>query len=68
MNYVLQNPPLVYLHQRASRPQRIVSSEGPRTVDTYERWCQSTASSNNSVEQLRLYVLQRCSKNCKKII
>jgi hypothetical protein len=48
MNYVLRNPPLVYWHQlvRVVR-QRIVPSGPPRTADTYERCCRSTASSNN---------------------
>jgi hypothetical protein len=41
MNYVLRNPPLVYWHQR------MVSGERLRTADTYERWCESTASSTN---------------------
>jgi hypothetical protein len=45
MNYVLRNPPLVYRHQRAGRP---ATYRAERTSETYERWCRSTASSNNS--------------------
>jgi hypothetical protein len=48
MNYVLWNPPLVYRHQRAGRPATYRAERTSENSDTYERWCRSTASSDNS--------------------
>jgi hypothetical protein len=58
MNYVLRNPPLVYRHQRAGRSAMYVAgrkSENSRHV-------RAVVPVHCLVEQLRPYVLQRCSR------
>jgi hypothetical protein len=62
MNYVLRNPPLVYQHQCAGRP---ATYRAERTSET-NRHIRAVVPIHRLIEQLRPYVLQRCSHNCKK--
>jgi hypothetical protein len=59
MDYVLRNPPLVYQDQRAGRP---ATYRAERTSEN-SRHIQAVVPVHRLVEQLRSYVLQRCSHN-----
>jgi hypothetical protein len=59
---VLRNPPLVYQHQRAGRP---ATYRAERTFEN-SRHVRAVVPVHRLVEQLRPYVLQRCSRNDKK--
>jgi hypothetical protein len=63
MNYVLWNPPLVHGHQRAGRP----ATYSPERMFENSRHVRAVVPVHRLVEQLRTYVIQRCSRNCKKI-
>jgi hypothetical protein len=62
MNYVLRNPTRVYRQQRAGR------SATYRAEQTAEksRHVRAVVPVHRLVEQLRPYVVQRCSHNWKK--
>jgi alpha-beta hydrolase superfamily lysophospholipase len=62
MNYVLRNPPLVYRHQRAGRP----TTYGAGRMSENNRHIRAVVSVHRLAEQLWRYVLQWCSRNCKK--
>jgi hypothetical protein len=62
MNYVLRNPPRVYRHQRAGRP---TTYRAEWTAEN-SRHVRAVVPVHRLVEQLRPYVVQRCSHNCKK--
>jgi hypothetical protein len=62
MNYILRNPPLVYRHQSAGRP---ATYHAERTSKN-SRHVRAVVPVYRLVKQLRPYVLQRYSHNCKK--
>jgi hypothetical protein len=62
MNYVLRNPPRVYRQQRAGRP---ATYRAERTAEN-NRHVRAVVPVHRLIEQLRPYVIQRCSHNSKK--
>jgi hypothetical protein len=62
MNYVLRNPSRVYRQQHAGRP---TTYRAERTAEN-SRHVRSVVPVHRLIEQLRPYVLQRCSHNRKK--
>jgi hypothetical protein len=62
MNYVLRNPPRVYRQQRAGRS---ATYRAERTTEN-SRHVRVVVPIHHLIEQLRAYVVQRCSHNCKK--
>jgi hypothetical protein len=62
MNYVLRNPPRVYRQQRAGRP---ATYRAKRTSEN-SRHVRAVLPVHRLIEQLRPYVVERCSHNCKK--
>jgi hypothetical protein len=64
MNYILWNPPVVYRQQRVGRPAMY---RAERTSEN-SRHVRAVVPVQCLIEQLQLYVLQRCIHNCKKNI
>jgi hypothetical protein len=62
MNYVLRNPPRVYRQQRAGLP---TTYRAEQTIEN-SRHVRAVLPVHRLVEQLRPYVVQQCSHNCKK--
>jgi hypothetical protein len=62
MNYILRNPPRVYRQQRAGHP---ATYSAERTAEN-SRHVRVVVLAHRFIEQLRPYVLQRCSHNGKK--
>jgi hypothetical protein len=62
MNYVFRNPPRVYRQQRAGCP---ATYRAERTAEN-SRHVRAMLPVHRLVEQLRPYVVQWCSHNCKK--
>jgi hypothetical protein len=63
MNYILRNPPLVYRHQRAGGPEPYVAGRTSKN----SRHVRAVVPVHCLIEQLQSYVLQRYSRNYKKI-
>jgi hypothetical protein len=59
MNYILRNLPRVYRKQRAGRP---ATYHAERTAEN-SRHVRAVVPVHRLIEQLWLYVVQRCSHN-----